>query len=327
MSCMDRKQNLLLLYAYDNDGNEVHVDDALKEHKYFCPICGEELILRISKIPEGEKFHRKTHFAHKRGNMNNCSETYLHKRTKQQIVNLINEKLNSGEKELTFGWHCEECGEFHKGNLLKKAVKAVEEYNLGICKPDVALLDKDGRVAIVVEVIVTHKPNAEVLSYYRDNNIVCLQLVVRDFVESEEIMERLLSVNGVNKCPNQICPRCNCKMNRAIMFLIDSSCWRCGKEIRLALIRGPHGEIIDSTGFNKTEVEVANQYGANIKEVRTKNRESAFYSVCRKCTAYNFSTSFNLERLYDSGTETIELGMKCFHCAYKTNPQSVSFFR
>lgn len=307
-------------------GTKFIYSDAIKGKKYFCPICGEELVLRLSKIPEGEKYHRKNHFAHKTRSVNNCSESYLHKRTKQKIIDLIEEKLNSKSKELTFGWHCEECGEYHKGNLLKKAVKVVEEYDLGTCKPDIALLDKNGQVIIVIEVIVTHRPEAEALSYYRNNNIVCLQLVVHDFDESEDISQKLLSVDKVNKCPNPICPICGQRMNHAKMFFIDASCWRCRSKIKFALIRSERGENIDSTGFNNNEIALANQYGTNIKDVRTKDHRTAFYSVCNKCFGYNF-TSFNLERLYSPETETIDLGKKCFHCVWKTNPQSISFFR
>ena len=326
MNKQNKGLNLLLPYACDNEGNEIHIDNAIKGRKYFCPICGDELILRTSNIPKGQKYHRKNHFAHKTVSVNNCSESYLHKRTKQRLVALIREKINSESKELTFGWHCEECGEYHKGNLIKKAVKVLEEYDLDICRPDIALLDNDGKVVIVIEVVVTHEPETKVLSYYKDNKIVCLQLVVHDFEDCDDLEEKLLRVNNVNVCPNAICPICGHKMNYAKMFFIDASCWRCNSGIRFALIRSSQGINIDSTGFNENEIALANQYGANIKEVRTKDRRTASYSVCKKCTGHNF-TSFNFELLYSPETETIDLGMKCFHCICKTKPYSISSFR
>ena len=268
----------------------------------------------------------KNHFAHKTGSVNNCSESYLHKRTKQRLVALIREKINSESKELTFGWHCEECGEYHKGNLIKKAVDVIEEYDLDTCRPDIALLDKDRKVVFVIEVIVTHEPEAEVLSYYKENNIVCLQLVVHDFEDCDDLEKRLLRVNKVDKCPNPPCPKCGRRMNHANMFFVDASCWRCKSGVRFALIRNSQGVNIDSTGFNENEIALANQYGANIKDVRTKDRRTAFYSVCKKCNGNNF-TSFNFERLYSRETETADLGMKCFHCIRETKPYSVSFFR
>lgn len=326
MTNSNKTQKLLLPYAYDNEGNEVHIDNAQKGVKYFCPICREELILRISKIPEGKKYYRKNHFAHKAGSTSNCSESYLHKRTKQNLASLIREKINSNPKELTIGWECDECGEYHKRNLLKKVVKVVEEYDLGTCRPDIALFDKDDKVIIVIEVVVTHEPEPEAMLYYKNNNIACLQLVVHDFEESENLTQKLLSVNKVSICINKKCPICDQRMNIAKFFFIDTSCYRCKSKIRFALIRNGQGINIDSRGFNDNEIALANQHGANIKDVRTKDRRTEFYTVCNKCNEYNF-TSFNLERIYDPEIETIDLGQKCFNCVSKSKPQSVSYFR
>ena len=46
---------LLLPYAYDIDGNLVHIDDAIKGVRYTCPSCGAELSLKISQIPPGQR--------------------------------------------------------------------------------------------------------------------------------------------------------------------------------------------------------------------------------------------------------------------------------
>ena len=77
---------LLLPYAYDSNGNLVHIDNAQKGHKYTCPNCGAELLLKISKIPEGQKYHRRNHFAHKGNSDNHCSESFLHKLFKERCA-------------------------------------------------------------------------------------------------------------------------------------------------------------------------------------------------------------------------------------------------
>jgi hypothetical protein len=69
--------------------------------------------------------------------------------------------LNQGVKELKFRWHCKECGEHHEGNLLKKAVKVVEEYNLTECIPDIALLDKEGNEIAVIRNIEDLMPESK----------------------------------------------------------------------------------------------------------------------------------------------------------------------
>lgn len=51
--------SVLLPYAYDCNKELVHIDEAKKGEKYTCPNCGAELLLKISRIPEGQKYHRR----------------------------------------------------------------------------------------------------------------------------------------------------------------------------------------------------------------------------------------------------------------------------
>jgi hypothetical protein len=36
-----------------------------------------------------------------------------------------------------------------------------------ICKPDIALFDETGKVFTVIEIVVTHKPEDNVIKYYK----------------------------------------------------------------------------------------------------------------------------------------------------------------
>ena len=47
-----------MLYANDNDGNRVHIQDVQQGESYYCPLCGQQLILKLGT----KKIH---HFAHK----------------------------------------------------------------------------------------------------------------------------------------------------------------------------------------------------------------------------------------------------------------------
>ena len=117
---------LLLRYALDKNNSIIHINDAVKGEKYKCPSCGSELLLRLSKIPEGQKYHRTNHFAHKGGIDNHCSESFLHRLFKQKATEFIKSKINAREP-FFFEWDCEQCYEHHKGNLLQKAVEVVED--------------------------------------------------------------------------------------------------------------------------------------------------------------------------------------------------------
>ena len=210
---------LLLPYAINSSGNFVHIDNARKGDIYICPSCGANLSLRISKIPKGQKYHRPNHFAHKGSVDNYCSESFLHKLFKQRVAEYIRTELEKPNKAIWFEWECDKCNEQHKGNLLKKATKVIEELDMQICKPDIALLDKDDKVVIVIEIVVTHKPSSETLQFYEDNKIACLQIGVSDFSECDKIQEKILHPNSVSMCPNPICKKCGKVMNNAKSLL------------------------------------------------------------------------------------------------------------
>ena len=191
----------------------------------MCPNCGADLLLKISKIPEGQKYHRRNHYAHKGNSDNHCSESFLHKLFKEICVEYIRQKISDNDK-INFEWHCEQCGEEHLGNLLKKAVRVEKEYDLGICQPDIALFDNDDKVIIVIEIVVTHKPKPEVMQYYNENKIACLQIQVDDFPDCDRIEEKLSHPYKMNICPNPICEKCGNIMSHVQMITVPSNCWK-----------------------------------------------------------------------------------------------------
>ena len=86
-------KKILLPYAYDKMKNLVHIDNAQKGEQYICPVCGAELMIRISKIPKGKKYHKRNHFAHQGNSENTCSESFLHKSFKDKCVEFIKSKI------------------------------------------------------------------------------------------------------------------------------------------------------------------------------------------------------------------------------------------
>ena len=277
---------LLLTYAYDCNNQLVHIDDAKKGKKYTCPNCGAELLLKISRIPEGQKYHRRNHYAHKGNSDNHCSESFLHKLFKEKCAEFIRQKLSDNEG-LNFEWHCEQCEEEHIGNLLKKAVRVETEYDLGICQPDIALFDKDGKVVIVVEIVVTHKPEPEVMQYYDKKKIACLQIQVEDFPDCDRIEEKLSHPDKMNICPNPRCKKCGSVMNHVQMVTVSSNCWMCRQKMTIAMLATKNGEIFSPADFSKEDIEIATTLGANIKPSYSKTvNESYLANVCKHCNAF-----------------------------------------
>ncbi|OQP59123.1 hypothetical protein A3860_38810 [Niastella vici] len=68
---------------------------------------------------------------------------------------------------LPFSRDCSECEEMHNGDLTKRIKRVIVEHDMAEVKPDIALLDEADKIIIVIEVIVTHKPNEKALQFYK----------------------------------------------------------------------------------------------------------------------------------------------------------------
>ena len=60
-----------MFIALDYDGNRVSIENVIQGKEYFCPVCGEKLIIRAS-----DSLAVRTHFAHKRGTY--CYDDWHH---------------------------------------------------------------------------------------------------------------------------------------------------------------------------------------------------------------------------------------------------------
>ena len=60
-----------MFIALDANKNRISIENATKGNEYFCPICGEPLIVRAT-----DSLAVRTHFAHKRGTM--CLDDWTH---------------------------------------------------------------------------------------------------------------------------------------------------------------------------------------------------------------------------------------------------------
>ena len=308
---------LPLSFAINSSGNRVHIDNANKGDNYTCPTCGAPLSLRISKIPKGQKYHRINHFAHKGSVDNHCSESYLHKLFKQGVAEYIRTELDKSNNAIWFEWQCNKCNEQHEGDLLKKATKVIEEYDLQACRPDIALLDKDDKVVIVIEIVVTHKPSPETLQFYEDNQIVCIQIEVSDFSECDKIQEKVSHPNAVSKCRNPICKKCGEVMNNAKLIVVTAPCWKCSNNMKIAMIVSNDGNHIYPKDFTNDEIKRAQKLGVNIKNRYSPMVKGKYWAhACDKCSAFveNFHMDNYLNLPHD---EEIDLSYRCFNCTQK----------
>ena len=308
---------LLLPFAYNKRSERlVRAENATKLEKanYVCPNCGNKVTLRISRKTPYENGYKRPHFAHIGHSDNYCSESILHKFFKDAVVDFINEKITR-KKDIIFKYRCDICDNEHSGNLVNDAVRIVAEYDLGVCRPDIALLNKDNEVVAVVEIIVMHTPSIDTLKYYREHNILCLQIKLSTFEDCDNIEVKLTHPTSVNNynCNAPLCETCckplhNAYLLKFDLFLpkINTSCYRCSN----ATI----GMLVDA---KDNIIRFYDELPDDAKRIIINKAPFRFH----QCTNEHKACNAGIKRFYEEGKlplrtspNKIELGYMCLHC-------------
>lgn len=268
-------------------------------------------MLKVSKIPPGQKYYRRSHFSHRKDS--NCHpETVLHNQFKRMAAAFLERKIETGQS-FDISWGCDECDEKHQYNLLTGVASVKVEYRLPDCQPDIALLTADNMVKAVIEVVVKHKPEDYAVKYYKDNEIILIQIDLQSFDDIDHLEERLQHPTKVAFCLSPVCEICGKRKNTARMRIVDTHCWKCGNKMKMALIDGCAYSYLGPTDFNKNELRLAAKHGVTIKERYSQTVEDSYLAnVCNTCNA--FIGDFYLHEYVESPYTPIDLGYKCFHC-------------
>lgn len=256
---MSKEIEPLFTIALDKCGNTVSIKDAVKGADYFCPECGAKFALK--KSGNTGPHSRRPHFAHLGHGYNCTPESILHKAFKIQTAKLLEQYL-SEQKEFLIKWSCPHCPAKYTGDILFSAASIVMEKDLGVCQPDVALLDKDGKVIIVIEVVVTHEPEQTTLDYYKENGIIMIRVDVTED-DLQDIETKLSNPNAVTLCLHTRCKDFSLKNHTRKIETINRKCNKCGKEFqKLGVQRvtavGIYGNSVDLT--QQEEIELQRSY-------------------------------------------------------------------
>jgi len=302
-------QKILYTIAKNSLNELINAQDAERGKDYICPVCNQDLILR-----KGTK--KRPHFAHKHLTTNCTPETVLHYGFKTLLATRIKECIDKGES-LPMAWDCKLCCGRHEGNLIKRAAKVNVEYDLGPCQPDIALLNSNNSVIAVVEVVVTHAPEENVIAYYKEKNIA---MVVFKLKKDEDIFlanDIKLKPFSVSVCRNPKCKKCGMHMSKQKMLIIDAECWKCKAPMKVAALRGDAGYEGD---FTQEDVKLANSKGACLKERYSKTLSERYIAnTCHKCNAFigqhylftDYIASYNMYPITE-----YEAGFYCSCCCY-----------
>lgn len=315
---------LLYTSALDSKNALVTALQAEKGDKYSCPLCQGEMILRKSgKEGPGS---RKPHFAHKALTPNCTPEGVLHHSFKMMLANILKTKLANNEP-FPLSFTCGHCGEIHEANLLKITKEVAIEQNLGACIPDIALIDKNGKPYLAIEIVVTHPPEEETLDYYRKNNIALYRLNIKSEADLDNIEDRAKQPDEFWFCKNPKCPTCGSFMDTKIMAIGNIECHRCDQPMKIALIvssawlKKKHFDPKTPISFDESERTFAKEHGVIVQQRFSKTRGEYYQAnVCSHCKAFigeHFLIDYIMELFYDdenkgsSMFEKIKMGWFC----------------
>lgn len=192
------KREILYKYAEDNNGNIIHIDRARSGTNYFCPSCKDKFKFKSGKI-------RQHHFAHNNPSPNCTTEGYLHKTFKKYLLNLIKERININ-LPIEIKWICNICNKEHNANLLNGIIDAKEEYSMGICRPDITLFSEIKNTPIIIEIVVTHEPENNVIEHCKKNNIVLIRIKLDTIDDLENIENKIRTQSNIIFFTPMMCP-------------------------------------------------------------------------------------------------------------------------
>ncbi len=187
---MDNKyKNIQISIAYDENRNDILIDNALKDKIYRCYDCNDILIVK-----NGKKIAK--HYAHK--SLNTCNgESWQHIFCKKIIGKYLN--------NLKFKSDCNNC----KKRTIKTFVNNIpkEEYAYNNFKIDVGILDEENELKGCIEIFHTHKTEESKCKNIVFNQFKYFEVKTKELISKyKEIKEGKTSI----MCENtELCLHCD----------------------------------------------------------------------------------------------------------------------
>lgn len=277
----------------------------------LCPACHEPLVARKGEI----KTH---HFAHR--SHSTCEgESALHELGKRLIVEKIENALKRGAP-LPMRWRCDTCELEHTGDLIKEATCVGMERTLDGCRPDIVLSREDGTPVAIIEVVVTHAPDDNVIEFCGKHGIALIIHRVKS-VAALAAIRRLDEYipDNVNRCRCPKCPRCGHRLrHRRTLLLREGPCWKCGKPMKVVIPALDECMLLRLEQMNDTERRIAAEKGVLLDRRYSQTTKARYMAnICGSCNA--FVGEFYLTNYACLEGETIHTGWSCGMCDTESN--------
>jgi len=308
---------LLHTIALNNTNGITLVEDAVKGEEYHCPNCLGDMIFRNSgKTGKGSK---RPHFAHKSNNSNCSPESALHEAFKKKLFTYLNNHKKQDDL-VPIEWECRICGYDHSHeNLLGKTSHIQLEKNVGPTRPDISLVDENGKTLLAIEVVVTHKPETSTLEYFHEQGIHLVQYNL-DENSLRDFNLKVKKPDIVDVCVGPKCHQCNDSMRKYSLIFDDGECYKCKNKYLVAWCTGDNignGQgFLNPQEFPKEAIQIAEERGVLFKVLNSKAVGRKYLTnACNKCKApmgdfYLFRNHIQCNK----GKSEIDMGYYCQSC-------------
>ncbi len=217
------------------------------------------------------------------------------------------------KNSLPISWPCAYCRKEHESELFAEAAGIELDVILGEWKADIALLDDNKQTFAVVFISKNKKTNAEAAAFYQTQNITYIQV--------KPVDDALFAIRYplfVGTCLNPKCEKCGGFQHEKHLVVIDSACWKCESEIKIAVLECGI-QCLGPDEFTEDELTLARKKGTIIQMNYSNVVRDSYLSNtcpnCKKLTGGHYLWEYLSDTKYgDSKFERIPLGYFCEAC-------------
>ena len=304
-----QKNKVKIPYA-EKEGRLVHVSTVERGLKCnaVCPVCKTPVVAR-----KGAKIRH--HFAHYTAT--DCNpETVLHFIAKHLLYQKLQKALDQNQP-MRITWKCKACSNMHSLGLLENVTKILQENNIAGLRPDISLMDDQNNPTAFIEIVVTHRPDKEVVEYCTRHHIPLLIFHINsaESLEALELYDQIYPA-VVLFCTRENCPSCHAPLFEKHLFILNVSCWRCGAPMQLAAMQVNH-KLYGITHFSEEDKQIAREKGVIFREYfNKKSRQREVAVACRNCGIVTGNQFIAFQKRLLPKHAGIYRGKICLKCRY-----------
>jgi len=271
-----------------------------------CPVCRTPVIARKGS-------QKRHHFAHFRGLECNA-ETVLHYLAKRLLFEKIQTLLNQ-QVALVLHWKCQLCGAQHTFNFFDNVKAVVTEQAFGECRPDLGLIDEHARPTALLEIVVAHPPDENVMIFGSQHQIPLLIFRIRSAEELEEMVAcPTIEPEMIIHCPRRRCPDCGAPLYTKALYVLPAVCWRCGVPMNLAFL-DIDGQIAGPEFFSEKDRQTIRLQGVILRDtIRPGDKQRLVNHICPHCGVATGNAYLRQLKRYEQRLLVQNSGCYCRQC-------------